>query len=249
MKYQISNPPPGESLTEGRRASFLGDRDDIAYVLPMLVFLVFTWLGTNGTVKKFVPAAYPISYVAKTLVVAALLVMLRRHYTKVRWNHWWLGVIVGVVGIFQWVPMQLWLQNHFEFFKPPAPGDVFDPYRDIADPTLRLAFLGVRVAGAVLLVPVMEELFWRDYLWRQILAPNDFKLASVGEWGWAPFLIVPAAFAFVHGNWWLTSVVWALMIGALLVYTKSLGACIIAHAVTNLLLAAYVLRTADWAFW
>jgi membrane protease YdiL (CAAX protease family) len=53
----------------------------------------------------------------------------------------------------------------------------------------------------------------------------------------------------VHGNWWLTSIVWALMIAALLVYTKSIGACIIAHGVTNLLLALYVLRTRDWAFW
>ena len=100
---------------------------------------------------------------------------------------------------------------------------MFNPYRDIASANARLAFIAVRIVGAVLLVPVMEELFWRDYLWRQILAPNDFKLASVGEWGLAPFLIVPAAFAFVHGNWWLTSVVWALMIGGLLVYTKSLA--------------------------
>ena len=60
---------------------------------------------------------------------------------------------------------------------------------------------------------------------------------------------VSLAFAVVHGNWWLTSIVWALMIGALLMYTKSLGACIIAHAVTNLLLAVYVLRYRDWAFW
>ena len=215
----------------------------------MLVFLVFTWLGTSEWVKRFLPAAYPVSYVVKTVVVALLLVVLRRHYARIRWNHWWLGAIVGVAGILQWVPMQLWLQNHFELFNPPNPADVFDPYRDIADPSLRLAFLGVRVAGAVLLVPVMEELFWRDYLWRQVLAPNDFKLAAVGEWGWAPFLVVPVAFAFVHGNWWLTSVVWALMIGGLLAYTKSLGACIVAHAVTNALLAAYVLRTGDWAFW
>ena len=215
----------------------------------MFVFLVFTWLGTNETVKRLVPAAYPISYVVKTVVVALLLVLLRRHYTKIRWNYWWLGVIVGVVGIFQWVPMQLWLQTHFDFFKPPGPEDVFNPYRDITSPALRAAFLGVRIAGAVLLVPVMEELFWRDYLWRQILAPNDFKLAAVGEWGWAPLLIVSGAFAVVHGNWWLTSIVWAMMIGGLLVYTKSLGVCIIAHAVTNLLLAIYVLRTGDWAFW
>jgi hypothetical protein len=111
------------------------------------------------------------------------------------------------------------------------------------------SFIGVRIAGAVLVVPVMEELFWRDYLWRMILAPNDFKLAKVGEWGWMPFLIVSGVFSVVHGNWWLTAIVWALMVGALLVYTKSLGACIIAHATTNLLLALYVLKTHDWSFW
>jgi CAAX prenyl protease-like protein len=215
----------------------------------MLVFVLFTWVGGNGTVKRFVPAAYPISYLAKTIVVATMLILFRHHYTRIRWNHWWLGVIVGVVGIFQWVPMQLWLQNHFAFFHPPAPDAIFNPYRDIVSPPMQTAFIAVRILGAVLLVPVMEELFWRDFLWRQILAPNDFKLAQVGEWGWAPFLIVSGAFALVHGNWWLTSIVWALMVGGLLVYTKSLGACIIAHAITNLLLAVYVLRTHDWTFW
>jgi len=92
-------------------------------------------------------------------------------------------------------------------------------------------------------------LFWRDFLWRQILAPNDFKLAAVGEWSLSALLIVSVAFATVHGNWWLTAIVWAMMVGGLLAYTKSLGACIIAHATTNLLLAVYVLVSQDWAFW
>jgi hypothetical protein len=39
------------------------------------------------------------------------------------------------------------------------------------------------------------------------------------------------------------------MVGALLVHTKSLGACIVAHATTNLLLAAYVLYTRLWHLW
>src|SRR5439155_21177123 len=180
----------------------------------------------------------------------ALLINFWPQYSKIRWNDWWLGVLVGVVGIFQWVGMQLFLQNHFRdisFFQPSP--DAFNPQAFFHSPTTFWSFIAVRFAGAVLVVPVMEELFWRDYLWRQIIAPSDFKLAHVGEFDWTAFLVVSIAFAFVHGNWALTAIVWALMVGALLIYTKSLGACIIAHGVTNLLLALYVLRTHDWSFW
>jgi CAAX prenyl protease-like protein len=222
-------------------------RDDLAYLAPMAAFLVFTALGGSETVKQHLPHAYVISYAVKTLVTAALLAILWRHYTRIRWHHWWLGVLVGIVGIFQWVGMQLWLQRHFAFFAPSP--NFFDPTKEFASPDTLYAFFALRLAGAVLVVPVMEELFWRDFLWRQILAPNDFKLARVGEFEWTAFLGVSAAFAVVHGNWWLTSIVWALMIACLLVYTKSLGACIVAHATTNLLLGLYVIRTHDWAFW
>ena len=239
--------PPAERVIEYEPKPVSRGRDDLAYIAPMAVFLGLTWLGANDTFKSSVPHAYAVSYFTKTIVVAFLLALFWRHYTKIRWNHWWLGVVVGVVGIFQWVGMQFWLQRHFEFFRPS--GDPFDPTKDFATPAALYAFITVRFIGAVLVVPVMEELFWRDFLWRQTLAPNDFKLAYVGEWGWAPFLCVSIAFAVVHGNWWLTSIVWALMVAALLVYTKSLGACIIAHAVTNLLLGVYVLWTRDWSFW
>jgi CAAX prenyl protease-like protein len=221
--------------------------DDVAYILPMATFLVFVWLGANETVKRYVPHAYAISYICRAVIVAVMLALFWRSYTKVRWTHLWLGALVGVIGIFQWIGMQLWLQNHFAFFAPSP--DAFDPTKEFASPAMLYAFIAVRLIGAVLVVPVMEELFWRDFLWRQILAPNDFKLAQVGEWAWAPLLIVSGAFALVHGNWWLTAIVWALMVAGLLVYTKSLGACIVAHATTNLLLGFYVLRTHDWAFW
>jgi CAAX prenyl protease-like protein len=241
---------PGEGVAEseqGRASRRSLVSDDLAYILPMATFLLFIWLGANETVKRYVPHAYAVSYVCRTVIVAAMLALFWRSYTKIRWNHWWLGVIVGVVGIFQWVGMQLWLQHHFKLFAPSP--DVFDPTKEFASSWMLYGFITVRMTGAVLVVPVMEELFWRDFLWRQILAPNDFKLAQVGEWSWTPLLIVSGAFAVVHTNWWLTSIVWALMVAALLVYTKSLGACIIAHATTNLLLGFYVLRTHDWAFW
>jgi CAAX prenyl protease-like protein len=222
-------------------------REDLAYILPMAVFLGFIWVGTQGTETPAGNAAYPWAYLARTVIVGAMLIFFWRSYTKIRWNYWWLGVIVGVLGFFQWIGMQLWLQQHFEFFKPSD--KFFNPDQFFKDPTWRWVFFIVRLIGAVLVVPVMEELFWRDLAWRSIIAPNDFKLAAVGEWDLKAFLVVPAIFALVHGNWWLTSIVWALMIGWLLVYTKSLGACIIAHATTNLLLGLWVLYSKQWSFW
>jgi CAAX prenyl protease-like protein len=213
----------------------------------MAIFMTFIWVGAQW------PSLYAPSYVARTVLVGIALWVFWPQYTKVRWNHWWLGVIVGVVGIFQWVPMQLWLQHLTQgtfvhrLFKPAD--DPFNPFNAFASPTVIYGFIAIRIIGATLVVPVMEELFWRDWLWRTILAPNDFKLAEVGERDWTAYLIVSGAFALVHGNWWLTAIVWALLVGALLIYTRSLGACIIAHGVTNLLLAGYVLYTRDWSFW
>jgi CAAX prenyl protease-like protein len=213
-----------------------------AYLLPMGTFLVLVQVGITW------PRLYTGAYAARTALAAGLLVWLWPRYTPIRWNHLGLGVAVGVIGIVQWVGMQNFLGAHFKMFAPSP--DAFDPTAVYANqPWLLIGFCVMRIIGAVVVVPVMEELFWRDFLWRSILAPNDFKLADVGEWDWKAYLIVAVAFSLVHGNWWLTAIVWGLMVGALLVHTKGLGACIVAHATTNLLLAAYVLYTRQWHLW
>jgi CAAX prenyl protease-like protein len=210
--------------------------DDLAYIVPMGIFLAFTFAQGQW------PATYALCYLLKTIATAVALAILWKRYTPLRWNSVGLGLIVGILGTFQWIGMQLWLQKHFSFFTP-AP-DQFNPYDHFHTRTI-----AIRLIGAVLVVPVMEELFWRDFMWRQILAPNDFKLAAVGEWSPLAVLLVSGAFATVHGNWWLTAIVWGLMIALLLAYTKSLGACIVAHATTNLLLGIYVLRFHRWELW
>ena len=63
-------------------------RDDVAYILPMAIFMAFTWVG--GTWKSI----YPITYVIKVIVVAVALAVLWRHYTKISWRYWWLGVCI-----------------------------------------------------------------------------------------------------------------------------------------------------------
>jgi hypothetical protein len=222
---------------------------DGAYLLPMGAFLVFTWVGGHW------PWLYSASYIVKTLAAAGLLIGFWRFYTRVSWRYWQLGILVGVVGVFQWVGMEKLILHFWPHYPRPSV-DVLDPFKRGADGALlhysslgmAWAFVIFRWAGASLMVPFMEELFWRDYVWRTVLAPNDIRLAEVGEWDWRPFWFVAIAFSTVHVQW-MTAIVWGLMIGWLLVRTRSLGACIIAHGVTNFLLGAYVLWTRDWYFW
>ncbi len=218
-------------------------RDELAYILPMACFLLFTAAGGQW------PTFFPLSYFLKTFLTAGLIIYFWRSYTKIRWTCWWLGIIVGILGIVQWIGMEELLRRFWpDYPRPGASTAPFDPYQTFQNSWLLWSFMLVRWAGAALVVPFMEELFWRDYLWRRIAAPNDFKIAEVGELDWPAVWVVAIAFASVHSQW-MTAVVWGLMIAALLIYTRSIGACIIAHGVTNFLLGAYVQWTHDWYYW
>src|SRR5258708_6423936 len=104
-------------------------RDDVAYMIPMAVFLVFTQIGGSF------PKLYAASYVAKTLVVPVLLYWLWNYYTKIKWTHLTLGVIVGVIGLVQWVGMEKFLLHYFPNY-PRASVDIYNPFKAISHPAL-----------------------------------------------------------------------------------------------------------------
>ena len=217
--------------------------DDLAYISPMAAFLALTWAGGQW------PAFFAASYYIKTILAAALLLYFRKRYTAISWRYWQLGLLVGVIGIVQWVGMEKLLLHFWPHYPRPS-FEIFDPRQHFSSPTALWSFAIIRIADATLVVPFMEELFWRDYLWRSVPELlGSRKTLSVGDPDWRSVIIVSAAFASVHIQW-MTAIVYGLMIAALLIRTRSLGACIIAHAVTNLLLGVYVEYTrTNWYFW
>ena len=113
--------------------------------------------------------------------------------------------------------------------------------------TAQIAMTFFRIAGAVLVVPLMEELFWRSFLIRYIIDKN-FDSVRLGTFTWASFLITAVLFGLEH-DYILAGIMAGVFYNLLLYKTRSLAQCVLAHTVTNLALAIYVVSTGKWQFW
>ena len=217
------------------------DRRCIAWVLPMVLFIV-----ANVVEGKLPRAQYPIFYMAKAAAVALALIACAPAWRRaIRWDlralGW--GTLAGIAGIVLWLGIETYVPY-------PHIGSrtAFNPFEAIASPELRTAFVAVRFVGLALLVPVMEELFWRGFGLRFITDQDRWDTLPPGQFSTAACLIVTAGFAAVHPEW-LAAALWGLGIAWLLRRTGSLMACIVAHMVTNLLLGIYVVVRGAWALW
>ena len=126
----------------------------------------------------------------------------------------------------------------------------------------------LRLIAAGLLVPLFEEILMRGFLLRLALqwdrARRDGKRdplgvaldessvndVAPGEWSWLAVVISTLAFAAGHHpQQWLACMAFGLLMAWLWIIRKDLLSCIVAHAVTNISLAIYVLHTGKWYLW
>lgn len=112
---------------------------------------------------------------------------------------------------------------------------------------LQWPLVAVRLIGAALLVPVMEELFWRSFLMRWVDNP-DFERVSPRGASLKAVLLSSAVFTLAH-TLWLAAILAGLAYAWLYRFTGSLWCAVVAHAVTNLALGVWVVWTGNWAFW
>ncbi len=105
-----------------------------------------------------------------------------------------------------------------------------------------------RAVRAVLLAPVIEELFWRGWLMRWIVR-SDFERLPLGAYSPRAFWLTAVLFASEHGSFWAVGLLAGIAYNWWIVRTRRLGDCILAHAVTNGLLAAYVVAGSRWEYW
>jgi uncharacterized protein len=212
------------------------------YVLPMGLFMALT--AVEGVVPR---ALYPFAYLLKVLLVGGALVCCAprwRHEFRPTWLAAGLGLAVGLLGVVLWIVVDRWTP-HLAFL---GTRTALNPFAAISDPALRVSFIALRLIGMTLLVPLMEEVFWRSFVHRFVIDPDAWQTLRIGVC--TPLAVGAGAMLFgaSHPEWLAASVFALLMIGLCRV-TGNLFASTIAHATTNLTLAIYVLETGAWAYW
>jgi len=247
----------------GRGRGLFADRPQLPYLLP---FLAFVGIMLPGTLSPSFGVDWqrlwydylPVVYATKTLAAAVLLWWLWKYYTPIKWGYWGVGALVGVLGVVEWVAavkfgQMLGIQR--EVHDQWRANGVYNPVEMIRDPMWRYLFYVVRVGGPTLVVPVMEELLFRDFMMRALIRGARFDDVDVGTFSWMSLIGMSLAFGANHGlgidqgGMFIAGVGYGLMMGLLLIRTKSLGACIVAHGVTNLVLyAGWAIPRGDWQF-
>ncbi len=221
------------------RLHLLLEKAWLPYVFPFVMFLLLT------EPVRYFPDLKPFLYIAKTVIVAALLWFWRHKYAAdfspgLSFRECLTAVFCGLLALLIWILPEKYL---FQV----GQGSGFNPYALADSQEAVIGLIAVRLIGASVVVPVMEELFWRSFLMRWLINP-DFRSVSMGTFTRYSFIAVAILFGLEHHRV-IVGIIVGILYNFLLVRQKKLGGVILAHGVTNLGLGIYVLLTGSWMFW
>lgn len=211
-------------------------------VLPFAIYITFLVLADVLEGVGAQPASLRWIYPIQITLVLGMLIAWRQHYQELlelpSQRHVLLALAVGALVFVLWLLLDLeWMR----FGTPRA----FDPAG--TDGHIDWPLIALRAAGATLVVPLMEELFWRSFLLRW-LVQRDFLLLRPARAGLGAAAITILLFGSEH-SLWLAGVVAGVAYTLLYMRSETLWTPILGHAVTNGLLAAWVVATGSWIYW
>lgn len=107
--------------------------------------------------------------------------------------------------------------------------------------------IALHATALILLVPLMDELFWRSFLMRW-LAHAQFEAVPPPRVGLKAIVLATFVYTLAH-PYWLAAALGGVAYALLYVRTGKLWVAIVAHAVANAVLGGWVIATGNWARW
>jgi CAAX prenyl protease-like protein len=213
----------------------------VAWVGPFVVFMV--WLALD----RYIPIAYPAKELVRDAVLIASIIGFSRGVLPRSAPHWLASIAVGLAVFVLWAAPDTLIPNwrtHWVFQN----GVTGHLKTSIPPVELTPFMLFLRTARAALIVPIVEELFWRGWLVRW-LQDSRFERVPLGQYSALAFWATSLLFAAEHGPYWEVGLLCGMIYNWWMWRTKSLGDVILVHAVTNLALSLYVMASGRWTFW
>jgi len=233
----------------------------LARVVPFVVFVALT--ACQGRVGE--ASSYWI-YLAKTVMGAWMVWLTWPIVREMRWAFSWEAVVVGVAVFAIWVGLDGYYPSLDQLIqkylcpllkgvglaslcpKPSKAGIPWNPHLQFGQGSgLAWLFILTRILGSTIVVPPIEEVFYRSFLYRYIVKP-EFQVVGMGVFHAGAFLLTSVIFGISHHEW-LAGILCGFAYQGLVVYKKRLGDAMTAHAITNLLLGVWVVYKGAWQFW
>jgi CAAX prenyl protease-like protein len=231
-----------DPLDTAAPAAPMFDRAAWVRILPFAAYMAFflvgdalAWLGVDAASLRWL-------YAVKAATVAILLAIFWRDYTELKVPLPSPGAVLAAIGAGA-VVFYLWINLHAGWMVI-GTSSGFDPSMG---GTIDWPLVAIRIAGAALVVPVMEELFWRSFVMRWVDKPNFLSL-DPAQAGIRGFVISVLLFGFEH-NLWFAGIVTGVAYSVLFMRHRTIWSPILAHAVTNGMLGAWVVMTGAWSYW
>jgi uncharacterized protein len=208
----------------------------VPYVL--IVALTFAQDSGSGSFRYW-------AYLFKMVVGAWCVWEMRSLVPEMRWAISWEAVAAGILVFLLWVGLDPFYPKSQLLFKI---GDPWNPVKAFADqPALGIFFVAVRTFGSALIVPPIEEAFYRSFLYRYFVRQN-FATLPFSRRHWLSLVVTSLLFGLAHYQW-LGGVLCGLIYQGLVIHKNRLGDAMAAHAITNFLLGVYIYSSGAWQFW
>jgi membrane protease YdiL (CAAX protease family) len=232
----------------------------VVRVVPFVIFVALTALQ-----GQWAEASRYWVYLVKTIIGLATVLMMRPLVPEMRWVLSWEAVVVGIGVCVMWVGLDGFypsLDQMIQKYACPVLKQIglgswchqaaeklpWNPHAQFGQgSTLAWVFIATRMFGPSIVVPPLEEVFYRSFLYRYIIKP-DFLAVSMGLFNLTAFVLTAVIFGFTHFEW-LAGILCAFAFQGLVLWKKRLGDAMTAHAITNFLLGVWVIWKGAWHFW
>ena len=208
------------------------DNPTAVYLMPFLAILA------AGLISHAMSGRFETFYPLRLIAGLAAIWMYRRRLAAIAWRCSWRGPAVGIAVFLVWI-----IAAHF-FLRSAGVPDALAAL----SPAMRALWIASRVTAAIVTVPIAEELAFRGYLLRRLVA-GDFESVPYSTVGGFALVSTAVVFGLAHGALWLPGIIAGLGYGLIVMRRGSLGEAVVAHATTNVLVAVAVLGAGMWQLW